>query len=288
MVLPEPHWDGPLPFLVVRDYLARCGVRMPDIYHYDPPQGVVLLEDLQDCLLEECVKGQPIEVQRDWYRRAIDLLVEMQVRSCRCWDGQELGYQRAFDTDRFLWEMRRFLTYVIGHYQQKSVPPGDRDVLEEGCEAVARTLCAQPKILTHRDYHCRNIMVRDRQLCMIDFQDARLGPRQYDLASLLRDSYVVLPDDLMEELLDYYLTHPAFHSFNMPGSDNFRAVFDLAAIERNMHAAACFAWLAADCGVQRYLQYIPDTLDYLRKNLARCPSLAGFRRVLAKYLEEVT
>ena len=66
-------------------------------------------------------------------------------------------------------------------------------------------LAAEPKVLCHRDSHSRNLMLHDEQLYIIDFQDARMGPDTYDLVSLLRDSYVDLPEQTVEELLAYFL-----------------------------------------------------------------------------------
>ena len=59
-------------------------------------------------------------------------------------------------------------------------------------------LAAEPRVLCHRDYHSRNLMLHDDRLYIIDFQDARMGPDTYDLVSLLRDSYVDLPEQTVE------------------------------------------------------------------------------------------
>ena len=75
--------------------------------------------------------------------------------------------------------------------------PSSREIVDE--------LAAEPRVLCHRDYHSRNLMLRDERLCIIDFQDARLGPDTYDLASLLRDSYVDLPEQIVDELIAYFL-----------------------------------------------------------------------------------
>ena len=60
-------------------------------------------------------------------------------------------------------------------------------------------------MLCHRDYHSRNLMLHEGQLYIIDFQDARMGPDTYDLVSLLRDSYVDLPEQTVSELIAYFL-----------------------------------------------------------------------------------
>ena len=67
----------------------------------------------------------------------------------------------------------------------------------------ARLVSRHP-VLAHRDYHCRNLMVRDGRLRLIDYQDARMGRHSYDLASLLFDSYLELGEPLRARLLEHY------------------------------------------------------------------------------------
>ncbi|HIE51801.1 MAG TPA: hypothetical protein EYP85_08580 [Armatimonadetes bacterium] len=287
MVLPQPEETKPLPFLEVRDYLERCGLRMLQVYHYDRARGVLLLEDLRDCLFEDYVRGVSGSVLGERYREAVDLLVEMQVRTMANPDPGCIAFQRAFDEERYGWELRRFLRYVVQGPNRPPLAPEDATDIKAGFQHLIRVLCAEPKIFVHRDYHCRNLMVCRGELHLIDFQDARLGPAQYDLASLLRDSYVVLPKELREELLEYYLTHPAWAPGHWREGKHFRRLFDLTSIQRNMHAAACFAWLAADCGVTRYLQYLPGTLGYLGENLAKYRELTALRRALSRYVPEL-
>ena len=74
-----------------------------------------------------------------------------------------------------------------------------------GVRAIVETLAAEPRVLCHRDYHSRNLMLHDGRLYIIDFQDARMGPDTYDLVSLLRDSYVDLPEQTVDELIAYFL-----------------------------------------------------------------------------------
>src|SRR5438105_1464019 len=69
----------------------------------------------------------------------------------------------------------------------------------------ATSPASEPRVLCHRDYHSRNLMLSDGSLYIIDFQDARLGPDTYDLVSLLRDSYVDLTDREVDELTAYFL-----------------------------------------------------------------------------------
>ena len=101
-----------------------------------------------------------------------------------------LPYGIAFDVEKLTWELDFFVRHFVEAYRGISVPASQREALAEEWSAIASELAAEPRVLCHRDYHSRNLMLHDGSLYIIDFQDARMGPDTYDLASLLRDSYV--------------------------------------------------------------------------------------------------
>src|SRR5207245_4095769 len=119
-------------------------------------------------------------------------------------------------------------------YRGAALADDDRANLNEEWAAITRELAAEPRVLCHRDYHSRNLMLHDASLYIIDFQDARMGPDTYDLASLLRDSYVDISDRELEELIAYFLAlKGCAHDTE---ADLFRRRFDLMALQRNLKA----------------------------------------------------
>ena len=139
-------------------------------------------------------------------------------------------------------------------------------------------------MLCHRDYHSRNLMLHDERLYIIDFQDARMGPDTYDLASLLRDSYVDLPEQTVNELIAYFL---ALKGTTDPSQETvFRERFDLMALQRNLKALGTFGYQTTARRNPVYIQYIPRTLRYVRDNLGRHPRFSRLRDVLAAHVEE--
>ena len=83
--------------------------------------------------------------------------------------------------------------------------PAEIEAVRAEFKIIVEELAGEPRVLCHRDYHSRNLMLSQGQLYLIDFQDARMGPDTYDLASLLRDSYVDLNDIAINELIAYFL-----------------------------------------------------------------------------------
>ena len=127
---------------------------------------------------------------------------------------------------------------------------------------------------------------RDR-LWLIDFQDALLGPPQYDLASLLRDSYLALPEATIDSLIDVYL-ESSRRAGRQPGeAEAFRRLFDLCSVQRNLKAAGRFVYIATVKNNPRYLSSIPHTLGNVRKNFSRYPELGRLAEQLSVLVPEL-
>ena len=137
-------------------------------------------------------------------------------------------------------------------------------------------------MLCHRDYHSRNLMVHDGGLFVIDFQDARMGPDTYDLASLLRDSYVDISERELDDLIAYFLALTG-----VADAAAFRRRFDLMAVQRNLKALGTFGYQTTARGNPVYIQYMPRTLHYARTNLERYPRFARLRELLARHVDEL-
>ena len=144
-------------------------------------------------------------------------------------------------------------------------------------------------MLCHRDYHSRNLMLHAGSLYIIDFQDARMGPDTYDLASLLRDSYVDLADRDVDDLIAYFiaLRGRTDAAGGERSSVEFRRRFDLMAVQRNLKALGTFGYQTMSRGNPVYIQYIPRTLRYLARNLEKYPRFMQLRELLARPIEEL-
>jgi aminoglycoside/choline kinase family phosphotransferase len=135
-------------------------------------------------------------------------------------------------------------------------------------------------VLCHRDYHSCNLMLHDGSLYIIDFQDARMGPDTYDLVSLLRDSYVDLTAQQVDELVAFFLALKGG-----AGADgDFRRRFDLMAVQRNLKALGTFGYMTTARNNTVYIQYIPRTLAHVKANLAKYPRFERLRALLDPFL----
>jgi aminoglycoside/choline kinase family phosphotransferase len=130
-------------------------------------------------------------------------------------------------------------------------------------------------------------MVREGQLRIIDFQDARMGPDTYDLVSLLRDSYIRLEEDLVDVLIARFLSLDRGPMGHTGDAARFRERFDTMAVQRNLKALGTFGYQASVRRNAAYLGDVPRTLGYLRDTFARRPRFGRLRALLAAHLPEL-
>jgi hypothetical protein len=269
-----------LPFVNVATLLAKMPVPIPTVLGHADDLGVLALQDLGDVTLQAHLGASSPAQHAALYRQAVALIATLQKRGGELASPEYLPYGISFDVDKLTWELEFFTKHFLEAYRGVTLAEGERAALRGEFAAIVRELADEPRVLCHRDYHSRNLMLFDGQLYMIDFQDARLGPDTYDLVSLLRDSYVDLTDQTVEELVAYFLALKG-----TPDDPDFRRRFDVMALQRNLKALGTFGYQTTARRNPVYIQYIPRTLRYVRRNLAQ-PRFTRLRELLAAHVEE--
>ncbi len=276
-----------LPFLNVHRHLAKAGVAVPALYHYDQAAGLLYLEDFGDVLLvQACREGRNAETARH-YHRAIETLVRIHTTATSPADPNCVAFHRAFDVPLLMWEFDHFLEYGVVARHGKPMCAEDFQPVRGAFQTIAELIAAQPRVFTHRDYHSRNLMVAGDRLGVLDFQDALLGPAGYDLASLLRDAYIALDESLIDELIAAYLDRMQQAGAGLGDRAAFRRLFDLTSIQRNLKAAGRFVYIDRVKKNPKFLADIPRVLGYVRRNLTKYPELSTLRKHLTPYAPEL-
>jgi len=271
-----------LPFLNVQRYLKQLGVRVPEIVRYDAQAGVMILEDLGDLTLERALQqGADREAL---YSEAVDLLARLRAAAERREDPSCLAFGRAFDEDLYDWELHHFREWGMEIWSGRKASAEDHAQLNRIFRRLSSQLAAEPRGFTHRDYQSRNLMLKGGQLVMIDFQDALLGPRQYDLVSLLRDSYVELDWPFVDRMVDRYIDAFDRESGEKMASRPFKKFFDLLTVQRKLKDAARFEYIHRVKGNPNFLVSIPASLRYVASALARLPELTDLREIASRYI----
>jgi aminoglycoside/choline kinase family phosphotransferase len=275
-----------LSFANVAALLGEMPLPAPAILGHSDDNGIVALEDLGDVTLQAHLGAATEAEHAALYREAVSLIDTLQRRGAELESDRYLPYRTAFDVEKLTWELDFFVRHFLEAYRGVSLSPPERAVVADEWSAIAVELAAERRVLCHRDYHSRNLMLHGGRLHMIDFQDARMGPDTYDLASLLRDSYVDLTDLELGELIAYFYALRKDASRSETESE-FRRRFDLMALQRNLKALGTFGFQTTARRNPVYIQYIPRTLRYARTNLARYPRFARLRDLLAAHVEEL-
>ena len=273
-----------LPFVNVARLLAAMPVPAPRVLDHSDELGVIALEDLGDVTLQAHLGTASQADHAALYREAVALVATRQRRGAELESSEYIPYGIGFDEDKLTWELQFFTRHFLEAYRGAALTDAARRALGEEYGSIVRELASEPPVLCHRDYHSRNLMLHQDSLHIIDFQDARMGPDTYDLASLLRDSYVDFSDQQVDALIALFL---AQRGGSKEEDRDFRRRFDLMAVQRNLKALGTFGFQTTNRGNTVYIQYIPRTLNYARANLGRYQRFGRLRDLLAEHLEEL-
>jgi N-acetylmuramate 1-kinase len=274
-----------MPFVAVARLLSQVPLPVPRILHHSDALGVLGLEDLGDVTLQAHLGAATADEHAALYRQAVTFIARMQHRGEELRSDDYPPYRVAFDVEKLTWELEFFVKHYLIAYRGAVLSDAQRDALRGEWSAIVTELAAEPRVFCHRDYHSRNLMLHQGSLYIIDFQDARMGPDTYDLASLLRDSYLDTAPSQVDELVAFFLALKG-HATGSSRADEaeFRRRFDLMALQRNLKALGTFGYQTTTRGNTVYIQYIPRTLNHLKANLAKYPRFESLRKLLAEWL----
>lgn len=278
----DPAFRGMEPkdyaFLTVGGLLAEHGVRVPEVLGIESPEGLLLLEDCGDRMLQEEAETADAESLAGRYRQVIDILVSIQ--SIRPRNGS-LPFSLSFDVEKLMFEFDFFITHGLNGLFAGTIETPSIAALRREFETLAGLLVRKEHfVLNHRDYHSRNIMLFRDEPVIIDFQDARLGLPQYDAVSLLRDSYVNLDISMVESLKEYHFTSLERNGAISMAFGEYLRFFDLMAFQRNVKALGTFAYQVSVVGNRTFEPSIAPTLAFLPAYIEARPELHAAGRLM--------
>ena len=237
-----PATEDNLRFRNLSELFRRHGVPVPEVTAFDE-RGFLLVTDFGNRLFSTAyAEGREDEA----LERALEALV--------CIQGISPDAVAPYTPGRFRDELEIFSEWLVGGLLGRAAP----GFLEDVWRTLVDATQAQPMVTIHRDYHSRNLLLRDTgELGIVDFQDALAGPVTYDLVSLLRDCYHVFP----ESVVAFWRTR--YRSLTDCGMDEaaFVRAFDLTGVQRQLKAAGIFARLWLRDGRDSHLRDIAPTLE---------------------------
>lgn len=252
-------------FIQIGNHLALHGIPVPAIRTYDRFAGLVVLEDLGNLHLANLVNSFDNAYSvPECYKQVCNLAINFSIKGIQDfddrWTFQTPSYSREMILEK---ECCYFVEAFLQKYLEQDVKFDD---FIHDFEFIAdHALEGSFQGLMHRDMQSRNIMVKDGKYFFIDFQSARKGPLQYDLASLLIDPYVNLSDEIRETLLHECAND--IEQLNGVDAEKFIQCYRYCALTRNMQMLGAFSHLSMNRGKILFEQYIPVALENLKKNI---------------------
>jgi len=271
-----PDKEDPRPWLAMGERLAAAGLHVPAVHAKDLEQGFLLIEDLGNRLYLSELNDLSADAL---YGDAMDALLRMQTRM----DYRDLppfSHQVLVTGLEVMPEW--FLTRHLGHTPSCE----EWDVLEAAFDVIIRNAQEQPRSFVHRDYHSRNLLVVDENNPgVIDFQGALAGPITYDLASLLRDAYIVWPRERVEGWVESYRQRLIVAGMidEKVSPARFLRWFDLTGMHRHVRVLGQFYRLWYRDGKPGYLADVPVVFHYVVSVARNYPELADFVALLERH-----
>ena len=264
----KAHAGTRWPFLEVRDLLAEHGVDVPNVLAEDTVHGWLVLEDLGDETLANWLLKHPGD-REGLYRKAVRDLARAQ-NELASLPEKSVVASRTFDFELLRWEIEHFREWGLDA-RGKPLAAGDVPRWNAIADRLARRVASLPSGFVHRDYQSRNIMVvpprgapapgEGPRLVWIDFQDALLGPRVYDLVALLNDSYQEFDRAFVEARLDDYAEAAALSRGLGPESrTRLLDEFDLVTVQRKLKDAGRFVFIDRMKDNPSFLKFVTPTI----------------------------
>ena len=252
-------------YLLIGNHLHSKRLPVPRILYADAREGRFLLEDAGDLYLQSFARSRRKNLE-SIYRHVIAMLGALHRKAPRgfepgfCFD--ESLYDPAFVYERELDYFRKsFLNGCLG----LEIGP---DELRSDFERLAEEAGVwKSSFVFHRDFQSRNIMVCRAKLWLLDFQGMRFGPPAYDLASLLIDPYVGIPEGLQDKLVSIYWSSTG--KFQGVSKGDFIRKFKAVKLSRNLQMLGAFGFLGVTRGKRQFLDYIPSAFEQLARHLRK-------------------
>lgn len=257
------------PWLEVHGLLKDRGIHVPGVLGQNLPKGLLLIEDLGNETLAQFLVKTP-DAREALYTQAVTNLAAAQA-SLRDLPSQSIVSSRVFDAPLLHWELEHFREYGV-EAQGKALSTHARTEFEGVARRLAKRIAALPRAFVHRDYQSRNLLVRGwptaTELVWIDFQDALLGPRAYDLVALLNDSYQSFTPEFVEARLDDYARAAGLSSVERVDLGN---EFNLITVQRKLKDAGRFIFIHQRKDNPAFLPFFEPSLFKAARAMKQLP-----------------
>ncbi|MDV9031694.1 phosphotransferase [Pseudomonas sp. RAC1] len=268
-----PPQENCAPFVAIDHLLSSAQVNVPVIHAQDLERGFLLLSDLGRQTYLEVIDGDNADALFD---AAIEALLAL----------QRLPMQAplpSYDTALLRRELALFPEWYVGHALNTAFDDAQQARWQRISQLLIDSALAQPKVLVHRDYMPRNLMLSTPNPGVLDFQDAVYGPVTYDITCLFKDAFLSWPQARVDAWLRRYWDQARAAGIPVQADfADFQRASDLMGVQRHLKVIGIFARICHRDGKPRYLADVPRFFAYLHEVIARRPELAELGELLAE------
>lgn len=267
-------------FIVMSKFLQKHGFSAPQIYDYDAKNGLLLLEDLGKNKFTNLFpdKENP-DFEKEAYLKATELLLDLHNISIT---EIELPH---YDDRLLMKEVLLMIEHYIPVLRGEKIAQKAVEEFKEIWTHLFHYTRLIPEVIVLRDYHADNLIwlsARNelQKVGLLDFQDAVIGSRAYDLVCLLEDARRDVPKDVVEQCINHYVENSKIDITRK----EFLAAYAILGAQKNCKIAGIFARKAAE-GNAAYLKFIPRVIEHIKNDLQN-PLLFPLKKWLAEHLPE--
>ncbi|UUT12234.1 phosphotransferase [Pseudomonas zeae] len=260
-----PPQENCKPFVDIAFLLAKSGINVPKIYAEDLERGFLLLNDLGNQTYLDVIDGENADAL---FADALQALLAFQQLPM-------VAPLPSYDVALLRRELELFPEWYVKRELGVEFDSTQLQQWQQVSDLLIDSALAQPKVLVHRDYMPRNLMLSEPNPGVLDFQDAVYGPVTYDVTCLFKDAFLSWPEERVHGWLEnYWQQASALNIPVQPDFEDFLRASDLMGVQRHLKVIGIFARICHRDGKPRYLADVPRFFSYIEAVIARRPELA--------------
>lgn len=279
LMFAPPSKEDILPFIKIDKLLLEHGFSAPEIFDIDEENGFILLEDFGDdtygkVLAREARGTNNLELEL--YKKACDCLIEVHKIAV----PKNLS---LYDNDLLMREVLLFVDWYIP-FKKVTITSKEKELFKSLWLDLFEQINKENQVLVLRDYHADNLMIlpqrkNHQQVGLLDFQDAVIGSKAYDLVSLLEDARRDLNEENRQKLFDYYLEKSGCDKLS------FTKDYEILSLQRNIKIVGIFSRLSVRDGKDYYLTLLPRVLNFIEMRVSsNNPIFLQIANLLEKFI----
>jgi len=260
-----PPQENCKPFVDIAFLLAKSGINVPKIYAEDLERGFLLLNDLGNQTYLDVIDGENADAL---FADALQALLAFQQLPM-------VAPLPSYDVALLRRELELFPEWYVTRELGVEFDSTQQQQWQQVSDLLIDSALAQPKVLVHRDYMPRNLMLSEPNPGVLDFQDAVYGPVTYDVTCLFKDAFLSWPEERVRGWLENYWQQASALNIPVPPDfEDFLRASDLMGVQRHLKVIGIFARICHRDGKPRYLADVPRFFSYIEAVIARRPELA--------------